>query len=813
MFWRATAVALLIFDLPRVLTQNADGSDDRDLYDFSWITKWSAIGDSSASWACSRYDGAYPNLINLQLGTDPGSIDFMFSACSGAVTSEVIQQAKELTAGQQMITISSGGNDAGLSSIVNACVYTYKAQLSGDCTASLDKAQSTIESAGFASKLDELLSIAKSKLADNGTIYYTGYARFWDSSSADCDSVSWSMWFLESTWQYLTQARRQRMNELVDMMNAKLEAAVAKAGKQVVFVNYDSYVDMLNGRYCTPGFDENAGKSADRDYAFFYQMHTEDKPLLQPGAYPPKNEPPDHDELRKREGSAETNDTLGAVIGGWIETALKDNPDLQLRNDNANEDLIAEVEAEKQELRKRGIKARRAVRPHIRGSTSSEILRRGWNNTSNGNASTTGSELRPISSGVTLNASLASNFSINSTHQKFFLTDWIGDLIKWRFVPDSVSRVFHPTQAGHFLIANAVLWNMASVQNPGLMSPEVKTLESLEATCPVPPAPMCEGSSTNTWADRDVTVSAISEFCSKGENVNGAAGQLTSGVYEDGSLNYVNLSIAWNASSAIGDGTCKTYFMTALDSCDTDSGLKHGGSIGYMGAELSITPLVVQREWDRGRPDYHVCNDLDNNKYVKQSLLASNIQDYCSKSAANSVASSDHLFSMDYNVGTPSAVTISTKWPTGDRHFQIFEEECNYYLNTVMNGCDTADNVMNWKHGGYMSDNNDVIYTITPLAERPPPPDTIQASCTFKFSWFHHYFTVSGGGWADVDNGKELMKQLGGCGLMTSPHFHYLSPPEGVNEFWGDGSLPQTMKPGCIERAIATAGGPKIKCS
>jgi lysophospholipase L1-like esterase len=179
--------ALLVSSLPRVLTQNVDDSDNQDLYDFSWITKWSAIGDSYAagigagnsygigspsltSYDCSRYDGAYPNLINLQLGTDPESIDFMFSACSGAVTSEVIEQAKDLTAGQQIITISSGGNDAGLSSIIQDCIYKFFPFGTAGCIASLEKSQSTMESDQFASKLDELLNMAKSKLADNGTM-------------------------------------------------------------------------------------------------------------------------------------------------------------------------------------------------------------------------------------------------------------------------------------------------------------------------------------------------------------------------------------------------------------------------------------------------------------------------------------------------------------------------------------------------------------------------------------------------------------------------------------------------------------------
>lgn len=46
--------------------------------------------------SCSRYDGAYPNLINLQLGTDPESIDFTFGACSGALTTDIVKQANKV---------------------------------------------------------------------------------------------------------------------------------------------------------------------------------------------------------------------------------------------------------------------------------------------------------------------------------------------------------------------------------------------------------------------------------------------------------------------------------------------------------------------------------------------------------------------------------------------------------------------------------------------------------------------------------------------------------------------------------------------
>lgn len=131
-----------------------------------------------------------------------------------------------------------------------------------------------------------------------------------------------------------------------------------------------------------------------------------------------------------------------------------------------------------------------------------------------------------------------------------------------------------------------------------------------------------------------------------------------------------------------------------------------------------------------------------------------------------------------------------------------------------MDGCDTADNAMNWKHGGYMNDNNGVTYTIKPLAERPSPPDSPQGSCAFKFSFAHHHFEISGGGWADADKGAALKKQLDGCGWVTRWKFHFLSMPDGTSEFKAQGNVNQMMKGGCTERAIASAGGPKsLKCS
>ena len=153
-------------------------SSDPD--DLSFIKKWAAIGDSYAAGigagsvvdkSCSRYDGSYANLVNVQLGEDTTNIDFTYIACSGAKVPAITAQANSLHGGQQMITISAGGNDAQLVVALNDCVYTFKGLFSESCGATLDNIQTIVDSSGFSSSIDGLISAAKSKLAPGGTMY------------------------------------------------------------------------------------------------------------------------------------------------------------------------------------------------------------------------------------------------------------------------------------------------------------------------------------------------------------------------------------------------------------------------------------------------------------------------------------------------------------------------------------------------------------------------------------------------------------------------------------------------------------------
>ncbi|PVH73823.1 hypothetical protein DL98DRAFT_659204 [Cadophora sp. DSE1049] len=57
-------------------------------------------------------------------------------------------------------------------------------------------------------------------------------------------------------------------------------------------------------------------------------------------------------------------------------------------------------------------------------------------------------------------------------------------------------------------------------------------------------------------------------------------------------------------------------------------------------------------------------------------------------------------------------------------------------------------------------------------------------------------------------NGKSLHHKEKGCGLLTA--WHYESQSDGTYE--ATFNLPTWFKAGCVERAIVSAGGPKIKC-
>ena len=707
------------------------------------------------------------------------------------------------------------------------------------------------------------------------------------------------------------------MNDLVVDMNSKLQAAVQRAGNQVVFIDYDPYVGYLGGRYCLPGVNEDKGNGANRDFAFFYEMKTSDTPFM------PANDDPYRDELKKRDDpGVALNDTVDGEIGSWIEDTINQYPNAQLNDDVANSDLDASVAQEEGKKKiKRGPVPLRSnfAHPHVvhlHGRSpldGSNSLSSSWaGNTSTayvsgsvsgatGCASGTGkhtgtSPSHPTKSSTTLKLHTSGSsapyptsssypsgihgsgtgissppYPTSSSHPsgvrgsgtgrsfptgtassfpsgfhgagtgRSFPTGTAGSsasasglgfgrlnttmdahfhedaAIFGYLVPDSVGRVFHPQQGGHAMIANLIMYEMSARLTQSMNQPvPPQNLTDVGGSCPLAPSPACSGSGTDTWADRDAEISAVSSFCSNYQNTAGSAGQTTQATFNPNTLNFMTVSIKWDDDISIGENQCNAWFDTVIDGCDTTGSTKHGGSIGFAtNATLSVTPLVMQREWDGGQATARQCNGIAQNHYITQTTLSNNIKTFCTASAAqpNDIANSGSTFSQDYNANTPDAVTIKTSWPTGPRDYQIFADECNYYLSTISNGCDVpsgGSNPMNWKGGGTMSDNNNITYTVTPSANRAPAPNAPLGSCTSWYKFFYATFDVYGGGWADSDYGQSsggLLAQLRGCGVVTGWQFEYYDTPASDGTEWHAwGKLPIGTR-GCVGRAVTSSGG------
>lgn len=224
--------------------------------------------------------------------------------------------------------------------------------------------------------------------------------------------------------------------------------------------------------------------------------------------------------------------------------------------------------------------------------------------------------------------------------------------------------------------------------------------------------------SSSSWTNRDAMRSAVSGFCagqslpqipersvkekltisSDPKNLKAANGRLARfNTANPDSLDYMSISIQWGQNSSnlnIGEHSCLAWLDTVTDGCSVPTAgaadnLKHGGTISYapnkLNATLMIEPLVVRRLFDGGKQGNAQCSDAGNNQYLDQAQLQANIDDFCAKSAAqpNGIARSGSVFSQVYNDETPDRVVLSTQWPQGPRNYQIFQEECSWYMGVL----------------------------------------------------------------------------------------------------------------------------------
>ncbi|KAK5995558.1 hypothetical protein PT974_03970 [Cladobotryum mycophilum] len=100
--------------------------------------------------------------------------------------------------------------------------------------------------------------------------------------------------------------------------------------------------------------------------------------------------------------------------------------------------------------------------------------------------------------------------------------------------------------------------------------------------------------------------------------------------------------------------------------------------------------------------------------------------------------------------------------------------------------------------------------TTEPSPGPTPGPKPKTAACVIynDYSLAYRFHITNISGWGD-DHGYDLRHQEKGCGKVTLWDWRDATFNEPAN-VWFD--LPTLIKAGCVERAIVSAGGPKIKC-
>ena len=421
-------------------------ADPDDPSDQGWVKRWSAIGDSYAAGIgagtvldapCARYDLSYPYLMNYdsRLSSNP-SRGFNFLACSGATSPEIAKdQVQHIADGSQLITLSAGGNDVGLSDVLVACVFQYSPVKTpaGQCDAQLKSTGDMIKN-DLPGNLDKLLEAVKQKLSKDGTIYYTAYGKFFDATAPQCDKITWAFASALANKPYLTADRRKQMNNLVDATNQVIQDAVKKAGDQVVYVNYDNYFANIGGRFCEAAVTE---PDPNRPLLLFYEYDTDDT---------------------KIDGSSSSG-------GGHTELKAVDP-----KPSNATDNTIAPSSSP----------AKTANPKSTTALLHRDLSARDSTNT------------KPMKSDVASSSEFKvaqTNFFRQNTTNAYGEKGVISDL----FLADMHKRVFHPRPLGYQIIANLIFYKMAerrakilNVQIP----PEVLKLSgSCPVNAPPPPAP------------------------------------------------------------------------------------------------------------------------------------------------------------------------------------------------------------------------------------------------------------------------------------------------------------------------------------
>ncbi|KAM3488163.1 hypothetical protein MY3957_008528 [Beauveria namnaoensis] len=240
-----------------------------------------ALGDSYSAGIGTGINGsevdcrlgshAYPVLIRNDMMSYQNDCDkattFQHLSCTGSTIQDVLAGGDHsqvdlfnTTTSSDFALLSIGGNDLGFFDIMNSCIFRFYSLYSGTCEAALERSEAQVAGPEF----DQHLRLLIMEILDRVlwekrpwfTITVTGYARFFNADTPECDDYTLGMWWHGPK---LKQDLRRKMNRMVINVNRRLEQAIRTINEaftepRVLFVDYD---DVFEGhRFCEPGVVE-----------------------------------------------------------------------------------------------------------------------------------------------------------------------------------------------------------------------------------------------------------------------------------------------------------------------------------------------------------------------------------------------------------------------------------------------------------------------------------------------------------------------------------------------------------------------------
>ncbi|KAH7122589.1 SGNH hydrolase-type esterase domain-containing protein [Dendryphion nanum] len=319
-----------------------------DAKGFPWIRQFASIGDSYAAglgagnridFSCSRYEQSYPNILHsLGFLGSASERTHQFLACSGATAVETLQkQVPALTNDIDLLTISAGGNDVGMTPVLDACIFQFR--LGGDCDAAIIEANKRItDKTLMYTNVKNLFDAVKPKLTkNNALVFVTGYSLFFGVEDHLCDNVTWAVWRdVQGAKPFLKLEMRQKLNDMVRAVNHLLYNAALEAGPNFHFVDYSAAIEKAQGRYCEAGVEE---PDPNRKGLSFYEWNTVD--TGENGTA-----------LQRKTGDNVPKGSFEADLASRVHKTLQEHPDMEfdpekgfvnkskISPDGAAEDLI-----------------------------------------------------------------------------------------------------------------------------------------------------------------------------------------------------------------------------------------------------------------------------------------------------------------------------------------------------------------------------------------------------------------------------------------------------------------------------------------